>query len=68
MCGYNAGDMFQTLVYTKLARIEDAVQMLKAVISADTPDHVSAGSEVFQDIVSMNCNMCEPCSSNCNNS
>ncbi|KAI0208147.1 Pentatricopeptide repeat-containing protein 2, mitochondrial [Lamellibrachia satsuma] len=41
----------KTLVYTKLARIEDAVQMLKAVISADTPDHVSAGSEIFQDIL-----------------
>ena len=44
--------MPQTLVYARLGRIEDAVQMLKAVIAEDTPDHVSAGSEIFQYIVS----------------
>ena len=47
--------IFQTLVYTKLGRLEDAVQMLKTIIAADVPDHVATGNEVFQEIVSLCC-------------
>ena len=40
------------LVYTRIGRVHEAVQMLKSIVEQDIPDHVKFRGEIFDEIVS----------------
>jgi len=41
----------KAMIYVKLGRLSDAVQLLRSVLERDEPDHVSRGDEIFEDVL-----------------